>query len=730
MTDVMTEQEIIKMQRKVREMLDSLRISEAIDLTGEMLARTGLTRRLDDIAQLRDTYRYMIHYFMEGVPDASRDRQIAEIGDRLITLTDLAIRELKGKEGSDIYSSTLRYNNLRSESVGDLLRRYGDLSSMRQLSEAAESDDPELRRESEVILTNLFDAIFTSFGRRDDYRLIAEAAQSDYPDKALIAQAISALTLSLLFYYDRDKLETLLDIYENATTEKIAAKSLLGIVMTLVTHAERVNSNQAIKTRLSLWNDSIETYRRLRETVRVIVGSRDTERVATKMKEEVLPELQKLRPEIMKTMQEMPGDIDPSMLENNPEWEEILDRSGLSKKMQELNELQNDGADLMMVTFSNLKQFPFFNHASNWFLPFDARHTALKLTPEMRRVVESLLSVGNMICDSDMYSLASAFSQMPERQRQMISSQFNAQFEQMNEQMKDDRLKTSTPEFDLEILKSTRDLYRFFKLYRNRQGFPDPFLHPLDFISLPVIGEMMKDEEVVRLIGEFYFKRGYHAEALPLLQMLTEENHDDATLWEKIGFCQQQLGDYAGADESYTKALLLRHPGTWLLKRLAFTRRKLGNYPDAADYYEQLLEMEPENVSAMMNAGNTWLEADNPSTALKHFHHANYLQPDNPGIMRAIAWSELLVGNYAKSADYYNKIIGTGAQGGDYLNAGHAQLMLGNIREAVNLYRLAADNSDDRFTAAFEADIPTLTKLGADPKSLRLILDIILQATR
>lgn len=88
----------------------------------------------------------------------------------------------------------------------------------------------------------------------------------------------------------------------------------------------------------------------------------------------------KLRPEILKKLREGGGEIDAAMLENNPEWEELLDRNGLTKKMQELSEMQSDGADLMMVTFSNLKQFPFFNKAVNWFLPFDRGIRNLILT--------------------------------------------------------------------------------------------------------------------------------------------------------------------------------------------------------------------------------------------------------------------------------------------------------------------------------------------------------------
>lgn len=44
----------------------------------------------------------------------------------------------------------------------------------------------------------------------------------------------------------------------------------------------------------------------------------------------------------------------------NPEWENWIDKSGITDKLREMGELQMEGADVYMSTFSQLKQFPFF----------------------------------------------------------------------------------------------------------------------------------------------------------------------------------------------------------------------------------------------------------------------------------------------------------------------------------------------------------------------------------
>ena len=234
---------------------------------------------------------------------------------------------------------------------------------------------------------------------------------------------------------------------------------------------------------------------------------------------------------------------------------------------------------------------------------------------------------------------------------------------------------------------------------------------------------MMSEEEVLRLVGEFYFKRGYYADALPMLEALAAENADDATLWEKIGFCHQSAGRFAQAREAYSKAALLKTPGPWLTNKLAYVNRRWGNYAEAAEYYTNALEMDPDNVSLIMNAGNMLLETGDVAGALSHFYHANYLRSDNQKVMRAVAWVELLNGNFAKSADYYSRIIALGAQASDYLNAGHAALLQGHFKEAVNFYRLSAEGNEADFDLAFNADLATLESLGANRRTAQLIAD-------
>ena len=108
-----------------------------------------------------------------------------------------------------------------------------------------------------------------------------------------------------------------------------------------------------------------------------IIKSQDTQRISSKMQNEVLPELMKLRPDILKKLKNVSEESDIEMLDINPECEELLNKNGLGDKLKELTEMQMEGGDVMMVAFSNLKTFPFFNTVGNWFLPVSYTHLTL-----------------------------------------------------------------------------------------------------------------------------------------------------------------------------------------------------------------------------------------------------------------------------------------------------------------------------------------------------------------
>lgn len=720
----MTNKEILNLSTSIADAIENNRIKLAInDL--KKYSQSGnyhdLTRKIDNI---EETYKYLCEYLLNGLQDAGRGEMIRDIKERLRMVNDELRRNALSIDSSDYYYSTLRFNKLRKEHVSELLSEYGRNSSELSLAEAAGEMNIGLRKRNEELLERLFNTLYTSFGSEIEYSELQNYLLSGYADSAVSSQALSAITIGLMEYYDRSKLTMLIEVFENSSDARQISRAAAGILMAMYFWSDRIGQDNRLKARMSLWQDS-ENFNYLRRSVRAIIGTRDTKLVANKMKDEVLPELMKLRPEILKSLREGNFDMSGTNMEDNPEWEEMLEKSGINSKLQELSELQGEGADVLMLTFSNLKQFTFFNSASNWFLPFDINNTNLELDEDSRKFVSALANAGIAVCDSDLYSLALAVKMMPELQKQMIRNQMNQYLDQLQE-VADTELDTDdNRSFKFEVVKVVRDMYRFFKLFRKRNGMKDPFDRSFNFMSMPIVGEMLSDNEMLNIISAYYFKRGFYVDALPIYDILCDRAPDDATLWEKKGFCHQSSGDLLNAKIAYEKAALLKQAGPWLTKKLAFVNRKLGNFAEATDYYLKALDMDPENLSLIMNVGNSMLSEDNIGGALQQFYHANYLSPGNTKVKRALAWVELLNGNITKSRDYYAEVISAGAKKSDYLNAGHVELLLGNFKEAINFYRLSARENKSEFEKSYLADIEVLERMGIDRVTATVVLDMV-----
>lgn len=712
---------------RVKNLLNKRSLHEAFSLVRSQLGSYPDHVLSDKLDKLEETYKYMIHYLVEGYSDSGRDELLTSLIEDMHMVNDAILRNSILSDSPDMYSSTKRFENVRNASFASRFEAYRE-SYSKALLAASSACDMEYQKQADDALTALFNHVWTMFGApEEEYRrLTASLSEPDLPF-SYKAQMISALMMGCLSYYDRNAFHSLIDIYENDICQKLSARALVAIMLVVADNPDRIKNDAGLKARLSLWQDSIIHYRRLREVLMNLIRTRDTERISSKMQNEVLPELMKLRPDIINKFKNLSEEADLEMFDANPEWEEILNKNGLGDKLKELTEMQLEGGDVMMLAFSNLKSFPFFNNVSNWFLPFSTTHSEILTISKEFAAFGDLLDMEGVMCDSDKFSFAFSLSKMPESQRSMLTERMSGQMEQLKEAMSERKLKSSVPEFDSEVTRYVRDIYRFFKLFRKKNDFCDPFLRPVDFRSLPFLNDVLSDMEIVNLVGEFYFKRGYYSEALPMLMLIDKELRNDKLLWEKIGYCHQALNDIDEAIKWYKKAELLNPDSTWLVKKLAVCYRMRGKFDDAAEYYAKALESSPDNYSLLMSAGNCLLESGNIQEAIANYYHADYIRPDQPGSWRAIAWAEFMNGNKEKSLAYYEKLLSSDKHSAnDNLNAGHLYYLTGNLKKAVACYKSCASDKDfgiKKLEDAIQQDIEQIENAGGNRQDLNLLLD-------
>ena len=409
----------------------------------------------------------------------------------------------------------------------------------------------------------------------------------------------------------------------------------------------------------------------------------------------------------------------------NPEWMERISNGKLGKQIEEFNKLQEEGADVMHSTFVHLKSFPFFNEISNWFMPFVKKQSSVSDDDVIMKSLELITNVGFM-CNSDLYSLYFSIRQIPEAGRKMMIGQLESQLSELKEQ-RTAKLQTKDDNTERIIGQYIQDLYRFYKLYHRRREFEDIFALPLDFHNLPVLQDYFADKNDLMDIADNYLRKNYFDDALIIYERLSAGAADnDDTLYQKIGYCKQMNGDYEGAITEYTKAAIINPESKWLLRRTAQCYRAVKKPEMAIVYYLQYEKLEPENFSILLNIGSCYLDMKNYTEALRYYFKVDYLDTEGNKAWRPIAWCSFLTGKYDQARNYYKKILTHNPDSQDYMNAGHTEWVLMNVKDALELYKKSIETDKDgyeKFRMEFEHDIPELTAAGVDMAKIPLILD-------
>ncbi|UKI24366.1 MAG: tetratricopeptide repeat protein [Bacteroidales bacterium] len=540
--------------------------------------------------------------------------------------------------------------------------------------------------------------------------------------------AMAATMLSLLEHYSEHLLLSLLDLYAaNAFNDaSLSMKALCCALIAMHCHRETIQHSSAISLRIANIADSERGRRDIMTVFLQFIRSRSTERISQKVRDELVPKLMKLSPEMRRKMRDGFSD-DIEEMAKNPDWQEMLNESGITDKMQELSRMQAEGSDVFLSSFARLKSFPFFNDVANWFVPFTPRHSSIfrVFAGNSGSMLLSMVDRTGAFCDSDKFSFALSVATMPDQHRSMMMAQFDEQQEQVINEMAGS---LPNPDKQRENIanKYVQSLYRFFNLFRSRNDFYNPFSTRLNLIDVPFVSDALSDTKSLRLIAEFYFSMQCYTDALSTFGKVLKQDSPTASDYQKTGYCHEQLKQYVLATADYEKVELLKPNDVWTLKHLALCYRAVNDTEKAIANYKRAEALQPDNVALANNIANCLLEGGRIEEALKYFFKVDYLASKGERTMRPIAWCSFLIGNYSQSVDYYNRIIAKQPGANDYINRGHALLCSGQVKDAVASYMDAVDKSGgSEVLKTLDDDLHYLLDAGVDKLTIALIFDKI-----
>jgi len=704
---------------KIRVLVDELQIGEYVD-------------RLNDLEQ---NYRFLLHYYITGVDDPQRKTVYNKLIAKIFVLNSELREELILRNSSNYEYTQKRYypHTKRHHTTVDLFNALKYYHSQTALIKSGEDIQPvelkRLRSNYESLIPELFGLFWLStvIGSQEKI-LFNEAMQTDYPGWIEKTVLISALTLNLWRMFDENKLMLLFDACL-VDDQKVKQRALVGLCFVMAKYNRFLPFFPSIRNRLVLLADDHHIVDNFQNIIIQIIATAETEKITKKMQEEILPEVMKISPMLKDKM-----DAD-SLLnsdewgEENPEWQDLLEQSGVSDKLKELSELQLEGADVYMSTFSLLKNFPFFSEFTNWFIPFDSQNSAInELFKTDDKTLLSAFVSNNIMCNSDKYSFCLSILQMPESQRGMLKQSFKMEAEQLDEMAKDEAILTPNVVSKNISRLYIQDLFRFFKLNPQHGDFSDMFSFSL-LMHRSYLFEILSANLDFKLnIAEYYFSKNHYIQALELFEKIQYEITPTAAIYQKIGYSFQMTSQFPQALDAYLKSDLIQTNDIWTVRKIALCYRIMGEFEKALEFYLQADYLKPNQLSVLMQIGHCYVELGRYKEALGVYFKLDATSEENVKVWRAISWCSFISGNIPQSDYYVKKLLENEPNAHDFLNAGHISWCQHKLETAIDFYQKSLSlqqNSWELFLETFNEDKSFLIANGIDATEIPLLLDSI-----
>lgn len=690
----------------------------------------------DRLNDLQQNYNYLLQYYITGVDDPQRKLVYNKLVARLLVLNSELREELLFRNSTNyeysqkrFYPVTKHYNS--SVALLEALKYYHKQSSL--ISKEEGNHDTELKRlraNYEQVLPEVFRLFWLSTAYSvDDKNLFIQLLDKKYrgvPEKCIL---VSGLTLNIWRMFDENKIMMLFDACQS-DDQMLKQRAMVGLAFVMAKYNKVLPFFPAVRNRLVLLADDNHIVDNFRNVLIQIIATAETEKISKKMQEEILPEMMKISP-LMKDKMDAESLFNPDEWnEENPEWQEMLDKSGISDKLKELSDLQQEGADVYMSTFSLLKNFQFFSEPSNWFLPFDPHCTAVNdlFRTDDKPLVSAFLN-NNAMCNSDKYSFCLSILQMPESQRNMLKNSFKAEADQLTEMMNEEAI--LNPENAIKNISKQyiQDLFRFFKLFSKHTDFSDMFSFALSMHHSFLFDILSGNNELKISIAEYYFAKSHYIPALELFEQIEPEMEQSAALYQKTGYGYQQLSQYDKAIEAYNKADIIQPDDIWTVRKMALCYRLSGNFEKALEFYQHLDYLNPDQGPVQMQIAHCLVELKRFKEALAIYFKFDALEGDNPKIWRAISWCSFVSGNIKQAAYYSAKLLDWEPNALDYMNAAHIVWCQQKNAVAVELYRKSLalyENNWQAFIETFVSDRQYLISNGIDKDEIPFMLDALL----
>ena len=657
--------------------------------------------------ELETLCRQMLRYSLGDYEDPERGKIVAQLHMGICELVDDIVEAIE-LQNMHLVRPDVQFMGLKSE-----------------LLYTSQVFDEERAKEHIKVFRNVW-----LKGRltADERRELITFIENGEIELTMRVMVVSALMLKGLRMYDKLVLMIYIALWDTVEAQ-IKARVIVGMLMILSVYASRVERDVELKDKIERLFADEKFSVNADKAYKYIINTFGTDKVTKKITTEIYPEIFKSGAKLHQMLKEEGGDA-MNDDEFNPKWEKaLMDDEGVSAKLREFGDMQMQGADVYMSTFSSMKGYAFFNELAHWFMPFDVKQgDVARMMADMPDVLR-FFAESTHICNSDKYSFFYSIAQIPAANFKSMMTGMGADAEAVREDLDSESWKNNPEKlYAVEVRNYVLDLFRFYRLYPRRKEFVNPF----DFID-----KFESDGWLFGLMGldlkksvcKYLFEVEKFAEARCFFEYLDAQQVWDAYFYQQMGYCYQQLGEWNDAVGCYEKADLLESNDVWTLKRKALCYRRLERWNEAIECYEAILKLKEEDVATMLNLANMYVSIDDFEKARMLLYKVDYLRPNNYKAMSGLAWCLFVGGDYEKAMTYYDKLSQhKDFSAEDALNGGHTFWALGAKDIAREYYRKAKAliDNDVKFAEKMIEDAEYLKRLGLSDEDIVILINQIL----
>ena len=571
-----------------------------------------IVARYEDV---KNDYRLMQDAMMRGLRDDKIDEVYADIMRKVYGAgLDVLIEEKVKRYSSFAYARvSAQQTEAHPDAVRTVLEAYvQDMAMMAFEPENTRKAKMEkLTADHHAYMKQLFNALLVApmwnDRRAADFADLLLSPTIDRDDALLLVSAVMLATMNV---NDPYKWDMLAEVYVRATDKVLKMRALVGWVLSLPYDPRGPRLFPFVLERIKAMLADKTTLKQMLDMQMQMLFCCNADADNEEIQRNIMPTLIKNTNLQMTRLGIVEKEDDPMKDIMDPNAAE-RDMEEMERKYRKMMDMQKQGSDIYFGGFSKMKTFPFFNDLCNWFAPFNAAHPALGAARERlagSTFLNNLMENGPF-CDSDKYSFALAIAQimdrMPDNVKEMLNS--DATFGPTVS-----KVEQEDPAY---ICRSyLQSLYRFFRLYRSKRDFLNPFiLDELEdndgnalFMSYKLLACPEMEENAVALCG-FLLKRKMMRELMSMA--ICFKSSQNPRLVRFLAFVPMTDGKWQEAYDLFASVSEDQHTEE-SLRGMAHCCMSLKRFGEAVAIYRRLLAMHPDSFSYQLNLAVCLMSSD------------------------------------------------------------------------------------------------------------------------